>query len=133
MPSIATSTLLAITLVSVHANEWVPLRWQAATGPRDVEYLQPSVKVVAGIVSVSVRRDRAVTLKQDPTIAPESNPWTAMDLQVNCPQAKWRVMSAQAVDAGGQVVMSQSGDREWRVVEPGTLAAAVRTRLCPSA
>lgn len=133
MPSITTSAFLAIALASTQPAEWVPLRWQAANGPRDVEFLQPSVKMAAGILSVSVRRDRAVVIKQDPTIAPETNPWTAMDLQVNCAQVKWRVIATQAVDASGQLAGSQSGASEWLPIEPSTMAAAVRARLCPSA
>lgn len=35
MPSIVTSAFLAIALASVPTPDWVPLRWQAANGPRE--------------------------------------------------------------------------------------------------
>lgn len=133
MPAIVASAFLAIALASVPTPDWVPLRWQAANGPRDVEFLQSSVKVVSGVLSVSVRRDRAVVLKQDPTIAPETDPWTAMNLQVNCEHAQWRFIFASAVDASGKLTGSVTGGKEWLPIEPATLAAAVRARLCPSA
>lgn len=128
----SSAALLAIMFMGAPIVDWIPLRWQASNGPRDVEFSQPSVKVVAGILSVLVRRDRTVLLKQDPTIAPETNPWTSMDLQVDCAQVKWRVVMAKAVDESGRLVGSQSGGG-WMPVQTGTLAAAVRARLCPSA
>ncbi len=124
--------LFTLILTSIPSADWLPLRWQASNGPRDVEYSQPSVKVVAGVLSVSVRRDRVVLLRQDPTIAPETHPWTSMDLQVDCPRLKWRVVNATAHDASGKLAGYQSGGG-WMTVEKGTLEAAVRARLCPTA
>jgi hypothetical protein len=124
--------VLGVILTTTANADWLPLRWQARNGPRDVEYSQPSVKVVAGVLSVSVRRDRAVLLKQDPTIAPETHPWTSMELQVDCPRLKWRVVNATALDASGKMAGYQSGGG-WMAVQAGTMAEAVRARLCPTA
>ena len=132
MSSIVTNISIAMALSTIAPAEWVPFRWQAPNGPRDIEYLQSSVKVESGVMSVSVRRERALALKQDPSIAPETNPWTAMDLQVRCEQAQWRLVTATAVNDSGRVVSTQSS-ASWLPIEPATLAGALRTRLCPSA
>jgi hypothetical protein len=133
MTFIATLSLLAISLTGTTSPDWVPLRWKAFNGPRDIEFSQPSVRLVAGVLSVSVRRDRAVLLKQDPTIAPETNPWTTMDLQINCVEATWRVVLAKATDASGKFVGSQASGSRWMAVDAGTMASALRTHLCPAA
>lgn len=132
MPPMTTTALLALVMATVQPTDWVALRWQAANGPRDIEFHQPSVKMAARILSVSVRRERATVLKQDPTIAPETNPWTAMDLQVNCTEGTWRMTLAQAVDANGKLAGVRADER-WQPIQPASVAAAVRMRLCPSA
>lgn len=133
MTSLPHFALLALALGAVPEPDWLPLRWQAANGPRDVTYLQPSAKVAGGVLSVTVRRDRALLLKQDPTIAPETNPWTGMELQVQCTENRWRVVHATSTDATGKFVGSVDDGKEWLPIEPASLANAVRTRLCPAA
>jgi len=51
---------LALTVAGHADSTWAPLRWQAANGPRDAEYLVSSVAVSEGVLSVLVRRDRAL-------------------------------------------------------------------------
>lgn len=133
MPSPVASAALAFALATVQAPDWISLRWQAANGPRDIEYLTTSVKLDAGILSVSVRRDRAIALRQDPTIAPETNPWTSMDLQVHCADATWRVVTTTAVNAEGKFARGHAGGATWISIESASMASAIRERLCPKA
>jgi hypothetical protein len=114
--------------------DWIALRWQAANGPRDVEFLRSSIRTDGGIVSVSLRRNRQVVFAQDPSIAPETNPWTSMEVKLDCVQRRWRQAWYVATDASGEVAgEGGSSEASWLPIQPQTLPEALRTRLCPSA
>lgn len=127
----------AITLATLAIGgpgpDWLPLRWQAPNGPRDVDYMVSSLKVSEGVLSVAVRRSRELALKQDPTIAPETTPWTWQELRVDCGQPRWRVERSVSLGKDGRVMGSYGGDGTWLPLESPSLADALRKRLCPAA
>jgi hypothetical protein len=87
-----------------------------------------------GIVSVSLRRDRQTLIAQDPSIAPEPNPWTSMDVKLDCVQRRWRQVRYVATNASGEVaVRGRGGEESWLPIQLQTLPEALRARLCPSA
>lgn len=129
---LAVVTLATFALGS-HGPDWLPLRWQASNGPRDVDYMVSSVKLSEGILSVAVRRSRELALKQDPTIAPETNPWTWQELRVDCTQPRWRVETSVSLGKDGRVKGGYGGDGTWLPLESPSLADALRKRLCPAA
>ena len=124
---------LATLAIGGPGPDWLPLRWQATNGPRDVDFMVSSVKVTEGILSVAVRRSREVALKQDPTIAPETNPWTWQELQVDCTQPRWRVQTSVSLGKDGRMKNGYGGDGTWLPLESPSLAEALRKRLCPAA
>lgn len=129
--------LTAITLATLAIGgpgpDWLPLRWQAPNGPRDVDYMVSSLKVSEGVLSVAVRRSRELALKQDPTIAPETNPWTWQELQVDCSRPRWRVKASVSLGKDGREKSGYGGDPTWIPLESPSLADALRKRLCPAA
>ena len=128
--------LLALTLlVTGQASaqaDWRPFRWQGHNGPRDIEFDRVSIARKDSIVSVKIRRDRATTLRQDPTIAPETHPWTGMLLELDCVHRRWRPTRTVAVNSSGRETGMGTSSR-WIAIEPLTLAEAMRERLCPTA
>jgi hypothetical protein len=128
--------LLVATLVSAATSEltaqsdWVSLRWESANGPRDIEYSRSSVKIVGDSVLISIRRDRATALRQDTTIAPESNPWTTMDMLIDCGHNVWRPKWFASVDSTGAPATEGNFSR-WVPIEAKTLSAVIKLRFCP--
>jgi hypothetical protein len=113
--------------------EWVPFQWHAVQGPRDLEFSRASVAHDRGMVSITVRRERATALAQDSTIAPESNPWTMASVRIDCVGRKWQQLSYTAADAAGKVVgQGNSSDAIWLPIHQRTLAEALQQRFCPS-
>ena len=127
-------TALAIATLAIGGPgpDWLPLRWQATNGPRDVDFMVSSVKVTEGILSVAVRRSREVALKQDPSIAPETNPWTWQELKIDCTQPRWVVQTSVSLGKDGRVMSSYGGNGAWIPMESPSLAEALRKRLCPT-
>ena len=128
--------LLFATIVAAGRSElaaqsdWVPLRWESASGPRDVEYSRSSIKVDGDSVLISIRRDRATALRQDTTIAPESNPWTTMDMLIDCGHNAWRPKRFASTDSTGALATVGNFGR-WVPIEAKTLSAVIKLQFCP--
>ena len=117
----------------IHAQtDWAPFRWQAPDGgQRDLEFLRGGVIRERGEVTVPLRRDRATTLRQDPTIAPETNPWTEALIRLDCPGRRWMLAEHRSTDPEGKP-STVGNSSQWIPVQRGTLADALRDRFCPS-
>lgn len=117
----------------LHAqDDWVRFRWLAHDGtPRDLEFLRSGVVVERGLVRLELRRDRAIVLTQDPTIAPETTPWTWAEVRLDCRDRRWQMTRSGAVDSEGKVTLSGASS-VWLGIERGTLAEALRERFCPA-
>jgi hypothetical protein len=131
MRNIMLLLLLAAATGSLTAQDWRPFRWLAANGPRDLEFLPDSVRSDSGVVTVLVRRERATTLAQDPTIAPETNPWTRARVMIDCREGRWMMAEQVKVDGSGRWAGAGSS-RIWIPLEANTLAAALKERFCPA-
>ena len=131
------SCFIAIVAVSgppvLQAQDgWVALHWEGANGPRDVEYSRSSIKLVGDTLSVSLRRNRATALRQDLTIAPESNPWTTMDVMINCARNTWRLKRFASTDSTGALA-TVGNFGKWVGIDENTLVAVLKLRFCPIA
>lgn len=114
-------------------DDWVRFRWTAHDGtPRDLEFLRSAIVSEQGMVRIELRRERATVLAQDPTIAPETTPWTWAEVRLDCPERRWQMSRSGARDSEGRITLS-GASRAWLTIQRATLAEALRERFCPAA
>jgi hypothetical protein len=124
--------LVVFAAAPLAAQEWIPFRWIAHDGtPRDLEYLRSAVVIERGFVRVELRRNRETLLAQDPSIAPETMPWTWAAVRLECAERRWQMTRSGAVDAEGHVNLSGASNK-WMPIERATLPAALHERFCPT-